>query len=121
MTEKKAAESIERAHRGKRKRNNEGGPRPIYAAIDDWRHSEAIKGFFLNRQNDSGVYCDQMYGPRTTWRRSQALKVRKSLKENRTIIKGYVAFPARLMVMKRGDTKYSLWKDFSKESVIFDK
>ena len=114
-----AKEYIERAHRGKKKRNGKGGPRPIYAAVDDWRHSEAIKGFFLDRQNDSGIYCDQMYGPRTTWRRSQALRERKELKQQRKITKGYVAFPARLMVLKPGEDKYILWKDYSNLPVIF--
>ena len=121
MTKEAAANSMERAHRGKARRNSTGRTRPIYAAIDDWRSSEKIKDYFNHKRNTSGIYCQQMYGPRTTWRRNQALAMRKQLKESGDISQGYVAFPARLMTRKRIDTKYILHKDFSNVPVIFDK
>ena len=89
MSTEDAANTIKRAHRGKAKRKSKGSPRPIYAAIDDWRSSEKIKEFFLDRQNASGIFCQQMYGPRTTWRRNQALAKLKSLKESGQISQGY--------------------------------
>jgi hypothetical protein len=48
-----------------------------------------------------------------------AMKERKRLKDNGTILSGYVDFPARLMVKDsnvRG-AKYFLKKDFSKEII----
>ena len=119
MNIKTARNCIERAHRGKNNRRT-SVPRPIYAAIDDWRRSEEIKEFFL-RKSTSGVYCDQMYGPRTTWRRNKALAKRKELKASDKHIKAYVAFPARLMAKKPGDKKYALIDDLSKIPVVFDK
>ena len=119
ISKEKALTFIERAHRGKARQNSTGGPRPIFAAINHWRNSELIKEIFLDKKNSTGVYCEQMYGPRTTWRRNQALKVRKDLKSKNLIVKGYVAFPARLMVKKAGDAKYSLHEDFSKREVVF--
>ena len=116
-----AAKSMERVHRGKAKRNANGRSRPIYAAIDDWRVSEKIKELFADRKNTSGIYCQQMYGPRTTWRRNQALALRKKLKEDGELCQGYVAYPARLMTKKRKDDKYTLYKDFSNIPVVFDK
>ena len=121
ITIEKAKAMVERAHRGKARRNSKGGPRPIYAAIDDWRNSEKVKDLFLDKKNKSGIYCQQMFGPRTTWRRSQALKMRKELKDQDPRTKGYVAFPARLMVKKQGDTKYHLYRDFSNVPVVFGK
>ena len=116
-----AAKMIERAHRGKPGKKSKEGPRPIYAAIDDWRHSEKIKAIFFDKKNDTGIYCDQMYGPRTTWRRSQALKTRKELKANNVIRNGYVAYPAKLMIKKNGDDRYSMYKDFYHIPVTFGK
>ena len=119
MTEEAALQAIKRCHRGHKKKFG-SGPRPIYAAVTDWRLSEKIKEYFLSRSNSSGVYVDQMYGPRTTMRRQQALKLRKELKSSGRIVKGYVAFPARLMVLKPGQKEYELFEDFSKNKLIFD-
>ena len=121
MKKEEAVKSIERAHRGKAKRNANGRPRPIYAAIDDWRSSEKIKDFFADKKNTSGIYCQQMYGPRTTWRRNQALALRKKLKDDGEVCQGYIAYPARLMTRKRKDEKYKLFKDFSNIPVVYDK
>ena len=121
ISKEEAKRFIERAHRGKPKHNSKSSPRPIYAAIVDWRHSEKIKEYFLGKKNGSGIYCDQMYGPRTSWKRSQALKARKELKSINAIDKGYVAYPAKLMVKKTGEQKYALYKDFSNVPVTFGK
>ena len=105
---------IERAHRSKSK-NNFQGPRFIYASIDDWRNSEYIKEIFANRNSTlKNVYCEQKYGPLTSWRRSQAMKKRRELLDNKLIEKGYVNFPAILMVLKPGNKIYELEMDYSK-------
>ena len=120
ISKEKALDAIERAHTGRPKRYR-NCPKPVYAAITDWRVSEQIKQYFLSKNNSSGVYCDQMYGTMTTWRRQQALKKRKELKANGEIVKGYISFPAKLMVLKPGRKEYSLHEDFSKMEVTFDK
>ena len=117
ITETEASNFIERAHRGKAKLHSQNRTRPIYVAISDWRFSERLKEVFLDKRNKTGVFCEQMYGQRTTQRRNLALAKRKELKASNEIIKGYVAFPARLMVKKEGDVKYKLFKDFSNEKV----
>ena len=121
ITESEANGFIERAHRGKARSRSKRGNRPIFAAIDDWRHSELVKKVFLDKKNETGIYCEQMYGPMTTWRRNLALAKRKELKANGSIMKGYVAFPAKLMVQRAGEDIYRLYKDYSNEKVIYDK
>ena len=116
IEESEAHDMIERAHRGRGK--NKGSH--IYAAILDWRDAETIKEHFATKPKSLNIFVDQMYGPRTTWRRNQALIARKELKNKKEIVSGYVAFPAKLMVKKTGSTNYILHKDYSNVPVSFD-
>ena len=107
---------IERAHRGRGSNNGSH----VYAAILDWRDTEIIREHFSTKPKNMNIFVDQMYGPRTTWRRNQALMMRKTLKSKGEIVSGYVAFPAKLFVKKAGNTTYTLHKDFSSMPVVID-
>jgi len=117
MRKEDASRIIERCHRSNNSKNYKGtGPRPIFAAFFDWNDSEWVKSEFRkNNINDPScrTYAEQKFGPFTTMRRSQALLLRKKLKEEGTIVSGYVSFPAKLMVKKPGGENYYLEKDFS--------
>ena len=121
-----AHDMLERCHRGKprKSRGNSSSPTPIYALIDDWRNAEMIKEAFMTKPKDVHIYCDQKYGKRTTWRRNQALQVRKELKRTGEIVSGYVKYPAILMVCKQqrhGQKKeYEEYDNFSSMPVVFD-
>ena len=109
---------IERAHRSSpNPRYTGSGPRPIFVAFYDWKSSEYVKRQF--RFNATDIRCDNKYGPRTSARRNMAMKERKRLKDNGSILNGYVDFPARLMVRDSNaqGAKYYLKKDFSKEMI----
>ena len=116
-----ARNMVERCHRAAANPKYKGNaPRPIFAAFMDWRDSELTKDSF--RKNNADVFVEQKVGPRTTARRNMALKERKRLKDNKTILNGYVSHPARLMVNTNARAaKYTLWKDYSNEPVNFDR
>lgn len=117
-----AYELLERVHRAAPNPHYKGSaPRPIFAAIYSWPDAEKLVELFrkANIENTNTISCDFKYGPLTTKRRSLAYKERKKLKEEGTIISGYVAFPARLMVKTSKGAKYHCLKDFSKEKVMF--
>ena len=122
-TVEEARSMVERCHRAAPSPNYKGtGPRPIFAAYVDWRDSELTKDEF-RKNTDGSIYVEQKVGPLTTLRRNIALKERKRLLEAKTILSGYVSFPARLMV-KDSDArgaKYRQWRDFSKEPVTFSR
>ena len=85
----------------------------------NWNHCQKIlEGFkkfgFLQKDN---IYVEQRYGPITTWRRNEAKKLRKLLKEKKEILSGYVAYPAKLMVKHSKEGKYFLHTDFSNAEV----
>ena len=63
------------------------------------------------------IRADYKYGPLTTKRRSEALKVRKELKEKNIITKGFIKYPARLFVIYTGESQYKSYQDFSKMEV----
>ena len=121
ISEEASYRYIERCHRANNSKNYKGsGPRPIFAAFYDWKDSEfVINEFRKNNINDPTcrISAEQKFGPMTTMRRNQALVLRKKLKEEGTIVSGYVAFPARLMVKKPGGDNYYEEKDFSKVPV----
>ena len=123
ITEAAALSMIERAHRGK-PYPNQTGPSPIYVAIDNWQNAQKIKSIMI-KAGKSGVsediYCNQKYGPRTNWRRKRALDVRKDLIQRGIIEKGFVDFPAVLMVQMTGENEYKEYKNFSKIPVDFSK
>ena len=118
VDEKEAAGMIERAHRSKPNRQKKGR-RDIFVKFYSWKDSEYVKEQFARKNikdRQFKTYCEQKYGPLTTARRNEALKARKELKSNGEIARGYVAFPAKLMVKLPNDSreaKYRLHKDYS--------
>ena len=123
MPVQEAKKIIERCHRSNPNPNYQGtGPRPIFAAFHSWKDSEWIKSEFRKNNIDNPgchIYAEQKFGPKTTIRRNRAMLMRKRLKDDREIISGYVAYPARLMVKTSNGEKYIMKKDFSKEEVNF--
>ena len=118
VDESEAANMIERAHRSKPNRQKKGR-RDIFVKFYSWKDSEYIKEQFARKNfkdRQFKTYCEQKYGPLTTARRNEALKARKELKLSGEIARGYVAFPAKLMVKLPNDSreaKYRLHKDYS--------
>ena len=113
-----AENSINRAHRSG---SNMNKPRHIYANFYEWGVTQDIVKKFRSQNFESPdfkIYAEYKYGPLTSVRRSEALKMRKSLKEGNIIISGYVKYPARLMVKYSSDDKgYTEHEDFSKMPV----
>ena len=73
-----------------------------------------MKGFLKHGfSKKDNIFIEQRYGPDTTWRRNQAKLLRKHLISRKEIVSGYVNFPAKLMVKKTKEGKYSLHTDFS--------
>ena len=120
ITPQIAERLIERAHRGKKStsnntNNNINTPTPIFAQFYDWKDAQNILDQFkrINITNkNKKIFVDQLYSPTLTARRNLALLERKSLKENKIIASGYVAFPAILMVKKTGETKFTKHHSF---------
>lgn len=116
--ESDAARMIERAHRSRPNRQKKGH-RDIFVKMYDWKDCEYLKQMFAKKNikdKSFKTYCEQKYGPLTTARRNEALKARKTLKAEGEIARGFIAFPAKLMVKLPGDSresKYRLHKDFS--------
>ena len=124
LDEEVAFKLLERVHRGKESKFNKGR-RPIYAKLFDWNDCEKIKECFrfANMENrELNIYCEQMYGPRTRFRRNKAFIERKALKDDNKIVSGFVAYPAKLMVKytRNKSEQYTQIKDFSKVEVIFE-
>lgn len=106
---------IERAHRGRRN-DKYDGPRHIYAKFYSWKDSERIKEDLarLQKANKKLPFrAEQMYSQSLTKRRNIAMTERKSLIESKSIVSGYLAFPATLMIkLDSSDTKYVSHKAF---------
>ena len=110
-----AHEMINRAHRGGKDQ------RYIYANFFSWLDCEEIVEAFRN-DTTVHVYVDYKYGPKTTFRRNEALALRKQMKADGDIVKGYVKYPAMLMVKySMSDTKYTMHKNLSKIKVVWNK
>ena len=112
-----AKQSINRCHRGGSKKfyDRKGRVRPIFIAMMRWDACEAL--IKAAKEKKPAFSIDYKYGPMTTLRRNQALKLRKSLKAEGKIDKGFIKFPAMLMGKKTTDSNYELIHDFSKEDV----
>ena len=117
ISDSKARGMINRAHRGGKKKN------VIFANFFRWEDTEEIIKAFREwniEEPERKIFVDYKYGPLTTIRRSDALALRKELKSSKTIVSGYVRYPAGLMVKYTNDDEiYTLHKDFSKEKVVF--
>ena len=129
ISKEDACDMLNRVHRSRptqnpRKRNR----RDIFAAMHSWEDCESLIKVFRNvnsernsDSNDTGerVYIDYKYGPLTTLRRGEALKLRKELIDLKTIVSGYVSYPAKLMVKRTHgkDVPYVCEYDFSNVDV----
>ena len=116
---------IERIHRGPHnndpnKNRNNNTPRLVHARLFNWNDAQwIINTSFKNRKNSTiPIYVEQRYGPDTTYRRQEALKFRKELKERKEIVGGYLKYPAKLYVKLPGTEKYTLHQDFSDIPVV---
>ena len=105
---------FERIHRGKKSNDpkKKDKPRPIFAVLYDWRHIQSLTDE-LRGAPPNNIYIDQQYGVITTYRRNQAFKKRKSLKDSKTITGGFVKFPAKLFVKYGKDSNNVFCEDFS--------
>ena len=80
---------------------------------------------FIGRHVNSCKYArkkrnlltDYKYGPLATKRGNMAMKKRRELLNDGTVIQAHVAYPARLMGRVRKDQRYSVIEDFSKVEV----
>ena len=127
VTYEDAEQAINRCHRSGSKTNRNGRVnrhRPIYANFFSWEVTEDI----IVKYRESNIKfphfnikANYKYGPLTTKRRSEALKVRKELKESNVITKGFIKYPAKLFVMYKGESLYREHQDFSKMEVEFNK
>ena len=111
-----AYQLLNRVHRGRPTDDpHKRGQRDIYANIYSWAHCERLVQDFrsLNVRGQTNVRIEYKYGPLTTNRRLQAMGRRKEMKTAGSLISGYVAYPARLMVKVTGSTVYKMVEDFS--------
>ena len=113
-----ATNMLNRVHRGRPNPKNKNQPRPIYMALHKWEDCEFIVDEFrdLNINRRSTIRVEYMYGPLTSIRRNAALLKRKTLKDEGSIISGYLQFPAKLFVKRRGanrDDPYEFYHDYS--------
>ena len=114
---------INRAHRSGAKVANKH--RVIYAYFVRWDVTQDIITAFRNSNiNYPGfrTFAEYKYGPKTSVRRRDALKLRKDLKTEGEIVSGYIKYPAQLMVkFSHNDKHYKMHTDFSKVPVDFSK
>ena len=105
---------FERIHRGKKSNdpNKKDKARPIFAVLYDWKHIQKLSDE-LRDAPPNNIYIDQQYGAITTYRRNQAFKKRKLLKEAKTIAGGFVKFPSKLFVKYSKDSSNVFCEDFS--------
>ena len=120
VTYEDAALSINRCHRSASRMTKDGRKiksRPIYANFYEWEITENIISCFRESNilyPHFNIKADYKYGPLTTKRRNEALKVRWQLKSDKKISKGFIQYPAKLLVMYIGETDYKVHHDFSK-------
>ena len=109
---------FERVHRG---RDRENGPPLIFAKLFNWNDCEKMKSAFrkLNIKKQSSIHCEQKFGPRTSYRRNQALVCRRELLNEGKIEQGFVKFPAILMVKLAGGTAFTEFRNFSTDEPVF--
>ena len=114
ITKEKAASMIDRCHRGGDKKfyREKRKCRPIYAAMHNWDDCEKICQAARSMNQYS---ADYKYGPKTTKRRNLALQKRKELKENGSLQKAFLKFPACLMGKRLAMTNIELSRIFLKQ------
>ena len=117
-----AYDLFDRVHRSSPTTNaRKHNKRDIFAALHTWDDCEFIINMFtkLNRKNPNlKIYVDYKYGPLTTRRRNEALKMRRELLNDGTIARGYISYPAKLCVKyNTNDKDWVVHENFSKRSI----
>ena len=105
---------VVRAHRGKPAVN--GKPRVIICkmARDDIADEIDYKFANLGQQRINNIHCPKQFSPELQQRGNQAPFERKKLKEKNEISKGYIKYPATLMVCKPNGKTFMKHKTYSK-------
>ena len=83
---------IERCHRSAK--SNDNKPRHIVAQFHSWKDADYIRQEFAKanaKDKKFQIYCSQKYGPMTTHRRNEAMKLWRELLSKKEIAKAYVA------------------------------
>ena len=100
---------IDRAHRGSGKPRTDR-PRNIYIRFTS---SQVVDEYlYLARKLKSPLRLDRQFSKAVTDRRKVAMLERKKLKEEKTIMAGYLEYPAKLMVKYTGQNSFKLHKEF---------
>ena len=106
---------IVRAHRSAAKPDS-NKCRPIFVKFAREDVAEGINIDLSRRENKtkSGVYfkCTKQYIKALQDRRNDALVKRRELLDDNSIIKGFVEYPAKLIVMFAGQSKYSKHSEY---------
>ena len=113
-----AVNMIDRCHRGGNRQyyKGKGKARPIYAAMMAWKDCEDLLD---KARRKKSILVDFRYGPLTTRRRNLALQKRRELLDNGTFIKAHISYPAVIKGKAKGNDKYKIIYDFSREDVSF--
>ena len=102
-------------HRNKsRKTNATNKTSPVYAKLFSWKEAQFIIQSYKksNISNKTQIYVDQMYSPKLTARRNEAMILRKELKLKNEITAGFIQYPATLMGKINGDSNFKKIKEF---------
>ena len=97
------------AHRSGKRINQEA--RPIFTKFTRDDVADSIDYVFIRvdrRGANNQIRCSKQYTPDVQARRKKVLSVRHDLKQNKQIIKTYIDYPAKLLVMLPGAEKYTL-------------
>ena len=115
MDTRHVANMIERCHRSTHSKENR--VRPIYIRFFDWNDAQFVLNTISKlKSKDKNITfkIDQMYTNSVMERRNLALKARKELIQDpeNSIIQGYLAYPAKLMVKEENGTKFTFYKAY---------
>ena len=79
---------------------------------DDVAHS--IESGFIDiiRRGTTHIRCSKQFTPEVQLRRKKALAVRYDLKASNQITKGFIDYPAKLLVMLPGADRYTLHSSY---------
>ena len=103
---------VDRCHRGGRKDKNNNKPRNIYMNLCASRYVDFYIDAAWRKNKNTPIRHERQYTASVNERRNAAMLERKRLKEAGEIIAGYLEYPAKLMVKKAGETKYTLKDTF---------
>ena len=104
---------FERVHRGGGNgyQDEKKGNCHNYALCRKWDDSEflVLNSFDVNKSKPTKdrVVIEYKYGPLTSQRRGEAMKMRREILEEKAYNNAYVKFTALLMARKDGEDKYS--------------